>query len=150
MSYMDWSEKLMKIGWSWILVCVLLLIFLKLLIFLLRKRKLAVFIACFRGIWYIFFIIYYGLLSVFIYQFLVSSSFKGDFSREIMISLVIILLAIMFWIGPVRGMLGLKMQKVHQKTDKSSRDGWIIKSLWGEEALLDRNYEMNGFKQKNE
>lgn len=150
MSYMEWSEKLMKIGWSGILFCAILLIFLKLLIFLLRKRKLAVFIACFRGIWVIFFIIYYGLLGVFIYQFLVSSSFEGFRFREMMISLVIILLAILFWVGPVRGMLGLKMQKVHPKTTKSSRDGWIIKSLWGEEALLDRNGEMNGLKQKKE
>ncbi|MBA4600951.1 hypothetical protein [Thermoactinomyces mirandus] len=148
MAYMEWSEKLMKMGWSWIHICAFLLIFLKMLIFLLRKRKLAVFIACFRGIWYIFFVMYYGLLSVFIYQFLASSSFKGDWSREILISLVIIVLAVMFWIGPVRGMLGLKMQKVHPKTDKSSRDGWVIKSLWGEEALLDRNYEVNGLKRR--
>lgn len=140
MAYMDWSEKLLKMSGSWVLVCVILLILFKGLIFLLRKKKLSIFIACFKGIWVVFFIMYCGLICIFIYQFLIYPSFEGDWFREIGITFIIIVLAILFWIGPVRGMLGLKATRANPKAVKGSKDGWVIESWWGEDVLKDRSH----------
>jgi hypothetical protein len=138
MAYLDWSQKLLKMSGSWVLVCVILLILFKGLIFLLRNKKLSVFIACFKGIWAVFFILYYGLICIFIYQFLIYPSF-GDPVREIGMTLIIFGLAVLFWIGPVRGMLGLKATRTHPEAAGGSKDGWVIESWWGEEGLPERN-----------
>jgi hypothetical protein len=139
MAYLDWSQKLLKMSGSWVLVCVILLILFKGLIFLLRNKKLSVFIACFKGIWAVFFILYYGLICIFIYRFLIYPSFDGDPVWEIGMTLIIFGLAVLFWIGPVRGMLGLKATRTHPEAAGGSKDGWVIESWWGDEVLPERN-----------
>jgi hypothetical protein len=61
----------------------------------------------------------------------------------LIISIIILGLAILFWIGPARGILGLKARKLtfwanESQTDKIiSKDGWVIDSWLGEGGMAE-------------
>ncbi|MGA9175195.1 MAG: hypothetical protein WBZ33_14655, partial [Thermoactinomyces sp.] len=124
-----------------VLVCISLIIFCKFVIFMLRRRRIASFLLVYKICWVLFFLCYYSLIGFFIYQILTFSDTQD--LRNLIISIIILGLAILFWIGPARGILGLKARKLtiwanESQTEKIiSKDGWVIDSWLGEGGMAE-------------
>ncbi|MBA4542851.1 MULTISPECIES: hypothetical protein [Thermoactinomyces] len=148
---MQWSDFMIfpfssqEFVLEWLLIAVLvsigLIILCKFAIFMLRRRRIASFLLIYKSCWVLFFVCYFSLIGFFIYQILNFSDLRN--LRNLIISIIILGLAILFWIGPARGILGLKARKLTIRADETkaekivSKDGWVIDSWLGEGGVAE-------------
>lgn len=119
-----------------VLLCAVIIIVLKIMLYIFREGKIAWLIQIFRIIRIIFFASYFMLVGLFLFYVLFTSQSVEEMSWNLLVSIVILFLGFMFWIGPINGILGMKFRKksdyVELGEKKVSKDGWIIESWTGQ------------------
>ncbi|MFC7441034.1 hypothetical protein [Laceyella putida] len=136
MSQLIWSGKVLTSLMTLLFVFIVGLIAIKSLIFLLRRKKIGYLVAGFKTVWVMFGLSYFLFLGFYVFQNLLTSQTTEDWLRNAVITFVILLVGIMCWLGPVRGILGLTVQKsqAQSKQGNVSADGWVVESWLGEGA----------------
>lgn len=134
MSPFIWSGQVLTSLMNLLLVFIIGLIAIKSLIFLLRRKKIGYLVAGFKTVWALFGFCYFLFLGFYVLQNLLTSHTTEDWLRNTVITFVILLVGIMSWLGPVRGILGLTVQKspARSKQHNVSADGWVVESWLGE------------------
>jgi hypothetical protein len=129
-----WSGKVLTNLMTLLMVFIIGLIAIKSLIFLLRRKRIGYLLAGFKAIWVLFGFSYFLFIGFYVFQNMLTSETSEDWLRNAVITFVILLVGIMCWLGPVRGILGLSVQKAHVRTEQSnaSADGWVVESWLGE------------------